>query len=54
MAKEISCREVGYDCDFMIRDENEDELIRFVQDHARAIHDTEMSKSDIRGAWSTA
>lgn len=53
MAKELSCREAGYDCDFMIRSEDEDELIEFVRQHAREIHDTEMSRGDIRGAWKT-
>lgn len=54
MAYEIACRDAGYDCDFMIRDENEGELIEFVQQHAREAHDAEMSESDIRGAWKTA
>ena len=49
MAKELSCREAGYDCDFMIRSENEDELIEMVQEHAKSTHDTEMSRSDVQG-----
>jgi predicted small metal-binding protein len=53
MAKEISCRDAGHDCDFMIRSENEDELIDFVKEHAKEAHDTEMSSADIRGAWKT-
>ena len=53
MANEIACRDAGYDCDFMIRSENEDELIEFVQEHVRETHDAELSASDIRGAWST-
>lgn len=53
MVKEVSCRDAGYDCDFVIRDENEDELIGFVQEHAKSAHDTDMSASDIRGAWKT-
>lgn len=53
MAKEISCRDAGYDCDFMIRSEDEDQLVEFVQEHARETHDTEMSASDVRGAWKT-
>ncbi|WP_336024386.1 DUF1059 domain-containing protein [Halobellus salinisoli] len=53
MAKEISCREAGYDCDFMIRSEDENQLIEFVQEHARETHDTQMSPTDIRGAWKT-
>jgi predicted small metal-binding protein len=51
MAREISCRDAGFDCDFMIRSENEEELIEFVQQHAKETHDTEMSSSDVRGAW---
>jgi predicted small metal-binding protein len=54
MAKEIACRDAGYDCDFMIRDENESELIEFIQTHAKEAHDTDMSPSDIRGVWKTA
>lgn len=53
MAKEIVCRDAGYDCDFMIRSENEDELVEFVQRHARDTHDTDMSRSDIESAWQT-
>ncbi|MFB6107499.1 MAG: DUF1059 domain-containing protein [Haloplanus sp.] len=53
MAKEIACRDAGYDCDFMIRSENEDELIEFVQENAQKTHDADMSRSDIRGAWKT-
>lgn len=53
MAKEVNCREAGYDCDFLIRSENEDELVRFVQEHAQETHDTEMSSADVRGAWKT-
>jgi predicted small metal-binding protein len=37
----------------MIRDENESELISMVQEHAEQVHDTNMSESDIRGAWKT-
>jgi predicted small metal-binding protein len=53
MAKEIACRDAGYDCDFEIRSENEAELIEFVQEHARETHNTEMSSDDIRGTWNT-
>lgn len=53
MTKELVCREAGYDCDFVIRSENEDELVEFVQQHAMHTHDTDMSASDIRGVWKT-
>jgi len=53
MAKEVACRDAGYDCDFVVRDENEAELIKFVQEHAKEVHDTDMSESAVRGAWKT-
>ena len=54
MAHELSCRDAGMDCDFMIRSENEDELIEFTKQHAQNVHDTEMSSSDIRGLLTEA
>lgn len=53
MAKQISCREAGYDCDFEIRSENEAELVEIVQQHAMETHDTELSESDVKGLWKT-
>ena len=53
MAQEVACREAGYDCDFMIRSENEDELIEFVKEHAQSTHDSQLSDADIRGIWKT-
>ncbi|WP_396610889.1 DUF1059 domain-containing protein [Haloferax sp. S1W] len=49
MTKRIVCRDAGYDCDFQIQSENEDELVEFVREHAMNTHDTELSASDIRG-----
>lgn len=40
------------DCDFLIRDENEDELVELVQRHAEQTHDTEMSDPDVRDLMS--
>jgi len=51
MPKEVTCSDAGYDCDFRIRSEDEDELIDFVKEHAQTVHDAEMSSSDIRGVW---
>lgn len=53
MVKEMSCRDAGMDCDFMIRSENENELIEFVQQHAEETHNEEMSRSDVRNALKT-
>jgi predicted small metal-binding protein len=32
--KQISCRDAGADCDFMVRAETEEELLKIVADHA--------------------
>ncbi|MFB6171416.1 MAG: DUF1059 domain-containing protein [Haloarculaceae archaeon] len=48
MAKQLSCQDAGIDCEFMIRSEDESELIEMVQQHARDVHDMEMSQSDVQ------
>lgn len=48
MAHELNCREAGNDCDFMIRSEDEDQLVEMVQQHSKETHDTEMSRSDVQ------
>lgn len=50
MAREYQCSE----CAFMIRSENEDELVEFVQEHAESSHDMMMEDSDIRSGWQEA
>lgn len=51
----MTTREYGCSaCDFMIRSEEEDELIQMVQDHAEDVHDMSMSAGDIREGWTTA
>lgn len=49
MAKQLTCREAGYDCDFMIRSESEDQLVEMVQQHAKETHDTDLSRDEVRG-----
>ena len=50
MVKEVNCKEAGYkDCEFVIRDENEEELIDLVQHHSEQTHDTSVSREDVRG-----
>ena len=39
MAKVVSCREVGVDCDFVARAETEKELLEKCGEHARTAHD---------------
>lgn len=50
MVKELACADAGYDdCSFMIRDENEDELVEIVQMHAKGSHDTDLDRTDVEG-----
>lgn len=54
MVKEVSCKEAGYDCEFLIRDENEDELIDLVQRHSEQTHDMSVSREDVQGMMKEA
>jgi predicted small metal-binding protein len=38
MAKYVSCREVGVDCDFEARGETEQEVLQKCAEHARSAH----------------
>ncbi len=38
MAKELRCRDVGPDCDFVARGENEDEIMQKAAEHGRDAH----------------
>lgn len=49
MAHQVTCREAGYDCDFMIRSESENQLVEMVQKHAKETHDLDMSVDDVKG-----
>jgi predicted small metal-binding protein len=48
MAKEISCRQAGIDCEFLIRSEDTPELLGFVQEHCSEQHDVDASENDLR------
>ena len=41
MARRMSCRDVGPDCDFVARGESDDEVMGQVAEHARAAHGME-------------
>jgi predicted small metal-binding protein len=41
MAKTMSCRDVGPDCDFVARGETEEEVMGQVAEHARDAHGLE-------------
>jgi len=38
MSKVLSCREVGMDCDFVARGQNEQEILAKAAEHARKDH----------------
>ena len=38
MAKVIHCREIGFDCDGVIRAATEEEALRQAAEHARVVH----------------
>jgi predicted small metal-binding protein len=49
MVNEVNCKGAGYDdCEFLIRSENVEELIRFVQQHSEESHGQSVSGSDVR------
>ena len=45
MAKSMSCKDVGSDCDFSVCAKTEDEIFAKVKDHAKNVHNmSEFSK----------
>lgn len=48
MVKQVDCTE----CEFLIRNEDTDQLIDFVQKHAQESHDMSPSEADVEG-WMT-
>jgi len=45
MAKVLRCRDVGFDCDGVIRAETEEEILKKAAEHAQAVHNlTEISE----------
>jgi predicted small metal-binding protein len=38
MTKVVNCRDVGFDCDGVVRAETEEEALQLVAEHAREVH----------------
>jgi predicted small metal-binding protein len=36
--KEFNCRDMGYDCDFNVRGDNQDEMMSQIEGHGRSSH----------------
>lgn len=47
MVKQLACKDAGSDCAFMVRSENDDELVSIVQQHGKKIHKMDISKQDV-------
>ena len=48
MVKEISCINAGFeDCEFLVRSENEDEVIEFAGRHAEGTHGTDAPRDHL-------
>jgi predicted small metal-binding protein len=41
MTKVVRCRDVGFDCNAVVRAESEEAAIQIVADHAKAVHNME-------------
>ncbi|MBA3377843.1 MAG: DUF1059 domain-containing protein [Chloroflexota bacterium] len=38
MARELQCRDVGFDCDAVVVAESDDDVLAQVADHAKSVH----------------
>ncbi len=47
MAKELRCRDLGMECDKVMRAETEEEVLRLARDHTAADHGLEMNESQM-------
>ena len=55
MVHEVNCKGAGYqDCEFLIRSENVDELLKVVKQHAEETHGQSVSDADVRGLMQDA
>ncbi len=48
MAKTVSCRDVGMDCDFVAKGNSEEEIMSQVSDHARTDHNMNEIPAEVR------
>jgi predicted small metal-binding protein len=47
MAKVVHCRDVGFDCDGVVRAETEEEVLAQVAAHAKAVHNLETVTEEV-------
>jgi predicted small metal-binding protein len=47
MAKVVHCRDVGFDCEGVVRAETEEEVLAQVAAHAKAVHNLETVSKEV-------
>lgn len=47
MAKTVHCRDVGFDCDGVVRADTEEEALQLVAEHAKSVHGIETVTPDV-------
>jgi predicted small metal-binding protein len=47
MAKVLRCKDVGMDCDFVVRAETEEEILKKAAEHAQAEHNMKEIPEDV-------
>ena len=47
MAKVVRCRDVGFDCDGVVRAETEEEALKQVAAHAKTVHNVETVSAEV-------
>jgi predicted small metal-binding protein len=47
MALTVHCRDVGYDCDGVVKADTEEELLQQVAEHAKSAHGMEEVTADV-------
>ncbi|MDH4103994.1 MAG: DUF1059 domain-containing protein [Thermoleophilia bacterium] len=47
MTKVVNCRDVGFDCDGVVRAESEEETLQLVAEHAKSAHGLETVSPEV-------
>jgi predicted small metal-binding protein len=47
MAKVVRCRDVGFDCDGLVKAETEEEALKQVAAHAKAVHNLDTVSAEV-------
>jgi predicted small metal-binding protein len=47
--KVVACRDAGVDCNIVISDSDEEELVALAQSHAKRVHGRDVTPEQVRG-----